>query len=158
MHSLRWHTPPEQEQDPESTEYFSSVELRLPARSSELRRARECVSEAAAEFNFDPKASYEFVFAVNEAVTNAIKHGSPDKDGTIGLSIDAEGDTLVCSVCDCGPFVPPSTPPDMQSDEGGRGFAFMSALTDDFELSVEPDATVVRLRKRRTAGALVRNA
>lgn len=158
MRSLRWHTPPEQDHRTASTEDFTSVNLRLPATPSELKRARDLVADAAAELNFDPRASFEFVFAVNEAVTNAIKHGSPDKDGTIGLGIDADGDSLVCSVCDCGPFVPPRAKSDLTSGEGGRGFAFMSALTDEFELSVEPEATVVRLWKRRTAGALVRSA
>jgi anti-sigma regulatory factor (Ser/Thr protein kinase) len=158
MHSLPWHTTPEQEHRLQSTECFASVNLRLPARPSELKRARDCVADAAAEFGFDRKACYELVFAVNEAVTNAIKHGSPDTDGAIGLCIDADGDSLVCSVYDCGPFVPPKSRSGLTSDEGGRGFAFMSVLMDELELSVEPEATVVRLRKRRTAAALVPSA
>jgi len=151
-------TPREREQRRESPDSFTSLSLRLPARASELKRAREFVAEAAAEFGLGARPCYEFVFAVNEAVTNAIKHGSPDTDGTIGLHIDADGDSLVCSVCDCGPFVPPTAKPDLTSGEGGRGFAFMSALMDEVELLVEPEATVVRLRKRRAVGAVVPSA
>ena len=44
----------------------------------------------------------------------------------------------------------------MTTEEGGRGFAFMSALTDKLELNVEPDATVVELRKRRSTEAVDR--
>ena len=133
------------------TEMFQTVDLRLPARPSELKRARDCVAAAAADFGFARKAAYELVFAVNEAVTNAIKHGRPDADGTIGLSIDADGDALVCSVQDAGPFIPPRTEREPVTAESGRGFAFMSALTDDFELLVKPAATIVRLRKLRPA-------
>lgn len=137
-------------------EGFEPVDLRLPARPSELKRARDCVASAAADFGFARKAAYELVFAVNEAVTNAIKHGRPHDDGTIALTIDAEGDALVCSVRDAGPFVAPRAAHEPRTAESGRGFAFMSALTDDFELLVKPAATIVRLRKLRPA--LVANA
>jgi stage II sporulation protein AB (anti-sigma F factor) len=151
MHSLRLPSPPERADRAAVAEGFEPVDLRLPARPAELKRARDCVAAAAADFGFTRKAAYEFVFAVNEAVTNAIKHGSPDQDGTIGLSIDADGESLVCSVQDAGPFIAPSEKSEPVSAESGRGFAFMSALTDDFELLVKPAATVVRLRKLRRA-------
>lgn len=133
------------------------MQLRLPAHASELKRARDLVTEAAVEFGLDSKSRYEFVFAVNEAVTNAIKHGGPDADGTVGLRIDVEHDTLVCSVTDCGPFHEREVDPDPDADENGRGFAFMSAFTDDCELVVEPGRTVVHLRKLRPVGVLVAN-
>jgi anti-sigma regulatory factor (Ser/Thr protein kinase) len=151
MRSLRLPSPPEQADRAAVAEGFEPVDLRLPARPAELKRARDCVATAAADFGFARKAAYELVFAVNEAVTNAIKHGSPDQDGTIRLSIDAEDDSLVCSIQDAGPFIPPSKKHEPVSVESGRGFAFMSALTDEFELLVRPAATVVRLRKLRPA-------
>lgn len=136
-----------------SIECFTAVDLRLPAVPSELKRARDCVAAAAAEFGFSRKASFDLVFAVNEALTNAIKHGSPDEDGTVGLAIDVDGDALVCTVHDCGPFIPRSATD--SSAESGRGFAFMEALTDECELLVEPDSTIVRLRKSRAGETLV---
>ncbi len=132
-------------------------QMRLPAQASELRRARDLVAEAGARFGLDHMACYELVFAVNEAVTNAIRHGSPAPDGTIGLRIEPDGEDLVCLVSDCGPFVPPRRKRDMATEEGGRGFAFMSALTDQMELNVEPTGTVIELRKRRAVGILVAN-
>lgn len=139
------------------TESFTPVQLRLPAESSELRRARDEVAAAGREFGLDHKACYELVFAVNEAVTNAIRHGSPAADGTIGLRIEVDRDDLICSVSDCGPFVPPRRQRNMATEEGGRGFAFMSALTDHLELNVEPHETVIELRKRRIADAVGAN-
>lgn len=151
MHSPPLPSSPERATYSGIADGFEPVDLRLPARPTELKRARDCVAAAAADFGFARKAAYELVFAVNEAVTNAIKHGRPDEDGTIGLTIDAEGDALVCSVQDAGPFIPRTAAPEPTSAESGRGFAFMSALTDEFELLVKPAATVVRLRKLRPA-------
>ena len=144
-------SPPEQVGCAGLAEAFEPVDLRLAARPSELKQARDCVAAAAADFGFARKAAYELVFAVNEAVTNAIKHGNPHDDGTIGLAIDADGDALICSVHDAGPFVPPGPRQAPVTAESGRGFAFMSALTDDFELLVKPAGTLVRLRKLRPA-------
>lgn len=128
--------------------------LRLRARPSELKHAREQVAEIGDQFGLAPKPCYEFVFAVNEAVTNAIKHGRADPAGTIGVRLDADGDALICTVSDCGPFVAPTEPADPEYAESGRGFALMSALVDELELAIEPAETVVRLHKRRAAEAV----
>lgn len=134
------------------------LELRLAARPAELKRAREWVAAAATAFGFGRKDCYELVFAVNEAVTNAIKHGTPDEDGMVTLAIETDGDAMICSVRDSGPFLPADPLPADGMDESGRGFAFMSALTDEFELLVEADATIVRLRKLLADEALVPGA
>lgn len=144
-----WHTLAEPGQS--LAESVALAQLRLPAESSELRRARDEVAVAGTRFGLERTACYELVFAVNEAVTNAIRHGSASADGTIGLTIEADGEELVCLVSDCGPFVPPRRERDLTTEDGGRGFAFMSALTDQMELTVEPNGTVVELRKRREA-------
>src|SRR5579884_1222104 len=153
MHSPLSQSPPEQRDRRSAAARFTLVDLRLPSHASELKRARECVAAASAEFGLSAKAAYEFVFAVNEAVTNAIKHGSPAADGTVGLRVEADGDALVCSVTDAGPFVAPTSRPNLQTGESGRGFPLMSAMTDGFELLAEPEATTVRLRKLRAAAA-----
>lgn len=145
MRSLPLPSPLEQAERLGGAEAFTGIELRLPAHPTQLKRARDCVAAAATGFGFDHKTGYELVFAVNEAVTNAIKHGRPDADGTISLSIEADGDALVCTVQDRGPFIPRRST--SETDESGRGFTFMTALTDDFELVLEPGATIVRLRK-----------
>ena len=105
--------------------------------------------DASVRFGLGEREAYDFVYAVNEAVTNAIKHGRAEADGHIGVAIDCDGDTLVCAVTDGGPFLPPPGFASSTLPESGRGFAFMAALTDELELSIGPDATIVRLSKRR---------
>lgn len=127
---------------------FAPRELRLPARASELERARDYASDAATAFGFDEKDRFQFVFAANEAVTNAIRHGTPDAAGTIGLRIVATGDRLTLAVCDSGSFVAPAATAE-RMPEHGRGLELMARLMDDFEVSAEPEGTIVRLAKRR---------
>jgi len=126
---------------------FVPRELRLAARPSELQRAREYVDDAAAAFGFNRSDRFQLVFAVNEAVTNAIRHGSPDDAGTIGLRVSAVGDRLTLTVRDCGRFVTPVNAGRMA--DHGRGMEMMATLVDDFEVSSEPGGTTVRLGKRR---------
>jgi anti-sigma regulatory factor (Ser/Thr protein kinase) len=123
-------------------------EVRLPAVSAQLVIAREHVERAAVTMGFDDRATHEIVFAVNEAVTNAIRHGSPDQAGTIGLLIESDGDALTVVVSDSGLFVP-SVPDGTPMAEQGRGFVFMSSLMDHVDLTRCPEGTLVRLRKHR---------
>jgi anti-sigma regulatory factor (Ser/Thr protein kinase) len=120
--------------------------LHLAARPSRLRAARAYAWRAAAAFGFDADGCDEFVFAVNEAVTNAIRHGLPDEHGQITLHALADGERLTLSVCDHGTFLA-SPPPESEYAESGRGFALMTRLTDAVQLSVEEGATTVHLSK-----------
>ena len=130
---------------------FAPRQWRLPAKPSELQRAREYAEQAAASFGFDEAERFELVFAVNEAVTNAIRHGTADQAGTIGLRIAAEGNCLVLDVCDCGRFVAPADEDDDPLPDHGRGFGLMVKLMDDVEVRAHPEGTTVRLGKRRRA-------
>lgn len=128
---------------------FATSELRLPAQPSQLSVARRYAAEAATAFGFDPDGCYEFVYAVNEAVTNAIRHGAPDEQGLIRLSIAADADRLTFAVRDCGTFVI-STPDAATRSECGRGLALMANLVDEVQLRIEPRSTTISLAKART--------
>jgi len=144
--------PPEapRSPDPPSGD-FATPELRLPAKRSELQRGREYADQAAASFGFGEPERFQFVFAVNEAVTNAIRHGTADQAGTIGLRIAAHGDRLTVDVCDCGPFVAPAADDGTPMPDHGRGFALMAKLMDELEVWARPEGTTIRLAKRRRA-------
>lgn len=127
---------------------FAARSFRVPACPSRLARVRRDVDDAAAAFGLGPVDCYQLVVAVNEAATNAIKHGRPFDDGTIGLRIDACGDTLVCSVHDSGRFVSDPVAPDPLA-ECGRGLAVMEQFADATEISTGARGTTVCLYKRR---------
>lgn len=123
-------------------------ELSLRAEASKLALAREYAQQAAAAFGLDDDRAYEFVFAVNEAVTNAIRHGAPDEHGEIMLSVLSEGDRLTLAVRDYGTFAAPAEGRGEHA-EGGRGFPLMTRLMDAVQLCVASGNTTVRLSKAR---------
>jgi serine/threonine-protein kinase RsbW len=127
---------------------FTASELRLPASGSALDVARQYVEEVAAAFGFDADSCFELVFAVNEAVTNAIRHGAPDEQGLISLSAVADDDRLTFVVRDCGTFAMPMLDADTRS-EHGRGLALMASVVDEIRLCIKPGSTIVRLSKAR---------
>jgi serine/threonine-protein kinase RsbW len=125
-------------------------QLELKAEPGELATARRFVDAAAARFGLEDQERYEFTFAVNEAVSNAIEHGDPSPEGTIRVHV-AEGDgVLVFEVEDHGTFAPGPAAIDPLY-ERGRGLAFMAATMDEVDVRRGESGTVVRLCKRRAA-------
>jgi anti-sigma regulatory factor (Ser/Thr protein kinase) len=123
-------------------------ELQLSARATKLDLAREYARQAATAFGLDTECCYEFAFAVNEAVTNAIRHGRPDEHGHIHLSVRADYERLTLTVRDYGTFQA-SPPGNDATAERGRGFALMTHLMDAVQLHVARGSTTVRLSKVR---------
>jgi anti-sigma regulatory factor (Ser/Thr protein kinase) len=121
-------------------------ELRLPARASQLSTAREYAWWAAAACGLDTQTCDDFMFAVNEAVTNAIRHGAPDEHGLISILARVDGEGVTLSVRDYGTFAA-STAGVSALAESGRGFALMARLTDAVQLCVGRGTTTVRLSK-----------
>ena len=120
-------------------------DLRLAADASQLSRARRFAEMAAQGFGFDEEETYAFKFAASEAVANAIEHGEPCDDGTIGIGVSEERFALTFHVCDCGTYLPQSD----DTGHRGRGLMFMEAMVDEVELEAAEQSTVVRLTKRR---------
>ena len=125
-------------------------QLELKANPGELATARRFVDAAAVRFGLADEERYEFTFAVNEAVSNAIEHGDPSPDGTISMHVGEEDGALVFEVEDHGSFAP--GPPAFDPlHERGRGLAFMAATMDEVDVRRGSSGTVVRLCKRRAA-------
>jgi anti-sigma regulatory factor (Ser/Thr protein kinase) len=125
-------------------------QLELPADPAELATVRRFADEAAARFGLEEQERFDFTFAVNEAVANAIEHGHPSPDGTIRVQMAQEDEALVCEVEDHGTFVP--KPPAVDPlPERGRGLAFMAATVDEVDVRCGESGTLVRLCKRRAA-------
>jgi anti-sigma regulatory factor (Ser/Thr protein kinase) len=125
-------------------------EVWLQADSSQLGAARSFADDAAGQFGLGEEERYEFTFAVNEAVSNAIEHGAPSAEGKIRLYTAIEDGALALYVWDWGCFSAQATVP-QALPERGRGLAFMAAMVDEVDLRREGEATVVRVAKRATA-------
>jgi anti-sigma regulatory factor (Ser/Thr protein kinase) len=123
-------------------------ELHVLARRSELGVARKYAEDIAAAFGLDQDSRYEFVYAVNEAVTNAIRHGASDEEDMIHMSIVADAERLTFAVRDRGTFVMPEVD-GAEASAGGRGLALMASLVDEVDVHIDPAGTTVRLCKLR---------
>jgi len=124
----------------------------LPGRASALGDARRFVDEHARRAGFSDLARDEISLAVTEAVSNAIRHGSPAGEAdTVELRVQVEDPRLIVTVRDHGgPFTPPtpSLPDPTAFAEHGRGLFLMQQLMDEVQFSWD-GGTVVRMTKIR---------
>ena len=77
------------------------MELRLPCDVASIGSARRLATDFAGDRLSDMKLD-DFVLMVSEVVTNAVKHGSPEADGNIGLRLEGDQDALRVMVTDGG--------------------------------------------------------
>lgn len=132
--------------EPLSGDGHSARLLHLPAEPEALSTARQYLSEAALECGLEGTDHYQFLYAVNEALTNAIKHGVPDGLGMITLGIAHDAQTLTVTVYDPGRV---NTIGKRATDsEGGRGLGLMLAMTDALSIQSDESGTTVSLTKR----------
>ena len=119
--------------------------LSIPARLERLAEVREFVDHAAA--GFAEAERYEVKLALNEAVTNAIRHGSESPDDRVEILVSEHDGQLDLSVADSGVFVH-RFELRRQLAEGGRGLAFIAELMDGLEVCPEYEGTTIRFSKR----------
>ena len=77
------------------------MELRLPCDVASVSSARRLATDFAGDRLSDMKLD-DFALMVSEVVTNAVKHGSPEADGNIGLRLEGDQDALRVMVTDGG--------------------------------------------------------
>lgn len=84
----------------------------------------------------------DFVLAVYELLTNAVRHGG----GTGSLRLWRDGDALVCEVRDTGEgFAGPGAPRPSMSTPGGLGIRIAGQLTDSMYVDGGASGTTVRI-------------
>ena len=108
-----------------------------------VRDLRMRVAEAVAAAGFDADRTDDFTLAVNEAMTNSVRHAG----GSGEIAFWFQGGTFICEVRDHGHIEDPSLgtipPPPEQLD--GRGLWIMNHLCDLVQIRPTADGQVVRL-------------
>jgi anti-sigma regulatory factor (Ser/Thr protein kinase) len=77
------------------------MELRLPCDVASISSARRLATDFAGDRLSDVKLD-DFALMVSEVVSNAVRHGSPEADGNIGLRLEGDQDALRVVVTDGG--------------------------------------------------------
>jgi serine/threonine-protein kinase RsbW len=113
--------------------------------ASELRALRDEVATLAASAGLLEPRLADFVLAVNEVMTNVVRHGG----GRGRLRLWLTEGRLRCEIADQGPGIPSGRlvqdelPPG--SATGGRGLWLARRLCDAMTVETGPDGTIVRL-------------
>jgi anti-sigma regulatory factor (Ser/Thr protein kinase) len=106
---------------------------------------RHAVAREAATAGLTGQRLDDFVLAVNEIITNAVRH----TDGRGRVRLWTAGTVLSCEVTDTGDGIPPDwvepTPPPATLVPGGRGLWMARQLCDELTVDTGPAGTVVRL-------------
>ena len=115
-----------------------SFSLEIAAEIKQLAAVYDFVRKTAAALELDPAATYDVQLAIDEAVTNIIRHGYQDQQGEIEIEIQQAGADIVVYVRDeAPPFDPTAVPtPDLtrpleEQAPGGRGIMLMRQVMDE---------------------------
>ena len=117
------------------------MEVKFSAKSENESLARVIVASFAAKLDPTIDELSDIKTAVSEAVTNAIIHGYENKEDSVELCCDRDGQQLIVTVEDHGvgiadverarnPFY--TTKPELE--RSGMGFTFMEAFMDKVEV------------------------
>ncbi|MFI7601147.1 ATP-binding protein [Actinoplanes sp. NPDC049681] len=106
---------------------------------------RHVVASRAGESGLGGDRLADFVVAVNELLTNAVRHGG----GTGHVAVWCTEDRVICEVTDHGAGLGAIRPDKPAPDEpGGWGLYLVRELTDTFEIKTGPEGTAVRISSR----------
>lgn len=131
----------------------SEDRLLLQSQLQEIARAEEVILDAAARHGFDESECFAIRLSLEEALTNAIKHGNRfDRDKTVVLAYCIDDEQLRVSITDEGGGFVPADVPDPTLDENlerpsGRGIMLMRAFMNRVEFSADGQ-TVTMIKQR----------
>lgn len=111
----------------------------------DLRQVRRAAEQWARRAGLGPERVADFVLALNEITTNAVRHGSPA--AALRLYSGGRGG-VVAEVSDRGRWLPQASP---DRAGGQRGLPLAGRLCDQVTICPGRDGTTVTLRMSRAA-------
>ena len=114
----------------------------ISARLDELRPLRARFRAWLDDSFVEPDVADDLAIAINEAVANAIEHGSADASAIVGVSARRTDDGVEIEISDPG-----TAPVGVADPDRGRGFTIMHALMDDVTFTPSLVGTTVRMHR-----------
>lgn len=118
----------------------------------QARQAEEQMLGELAKYGYSEQAVFAVRLSVEEALTNAVKHGHKlDPNKCVEFVYEVNQDQISICITDQGPGFQPKEVPDPTADENlekasGRGLMLMRAYMD--EVSYNETGNQVRMMKR----------
>jgi len=131
-----------------------SLSLRIPALAPYLLPVRALLEHVLAAWfgeRGDADEAKEFLLAVQEGMTNVIRHAYRDGAGRLEIELSRNGDAAEVVLRDWGvPFDPEAIPPPDfdRPREGGYGLYIMRTVTDGCVFERSGGENLLWLRKR----------
>jgi anti-sigma regulatory factor (Ser/Thr protein kinase) len=123
-----------------------NYQLEIKADLAQLALVRDFISKAAKNCFFSHRDIFDITLATNEAVANAIEHGSARADSIVKVSYRCVKGNFIVKVKDTGRF---SKVINMNNNGyRGRGIMLMLALMDRVAFDETPQGTEVYLIKK----------
>ena len=124
------------------------MNLTLPPSSSHLPDLRRSAARTLGQV--DERVLADVLLALDEAVSNAIRHGSRAGE-PVQVSVESDGEWVEMSVHDGGPTprlprLPDEPPPVLET--GGRGLWLILQLVDEVRLQRIGEGTRLVMRRR----------
>lgn len=113
---------------------FSAVPFAAPL-------VRHALEHYATQLGLEEERRFALLYAVGEAVANAIEHAYADGEGTIHVTATYLGNALRVEVEDFGRWRA-----SQKREERGRGIPLMRALMDGVEIQTDQSSTKIRMR------------
>ena len=104
-------------------------QVHIPFSASAARTARHHLSSFLHEHNLAQPVVDDALVVISELVANAVRHATPQPDGSLGVSWALADGSLVVTVADGGSGRAPHVASATTEAEGGRGLAIVSLLT-----------------------------
>jgi serine/threonine-protein kinase RsbW len=119
--------------------------LDMTFQAADLPLARRRTASWALQTGMAADVADDFVIAVNEIATNAVRHGSPEAS----LRLRADGRACLAEICDQGHWPAASgNLPKRPAEHGGMGLDVARMVCDDMEIDATRSGTCVRLRMK----------
>jgi anti-sigma regulatory factor (Ser/Thr protein kinase) len=119
--------------------------LELRPDPAELSRMRQFIRRRAVEHGLDDSEAFQAQLVATEAVTNAMRHGTPTGGKPISVTCVWRGDGLTIEVGDRGRFQRRETSAPDGDATRGRGLGLIERLTRRFELETTDRGTKLRM-------------
>jgi len=119
----------------------SSTKLVFPSKLSEVPGAQQAIMEAAQAAGFGEKALFAIRLALDEALTNAVRHGNAsDPSKNVTVEFTPAPHKLTIMIEDEGPGFVPDDIPDPTAEENlgrphGRGVMLMRAYMTEVQFN-----------------------